>query len=61
MSKKEKMSERDVELEINEIAMKVEELSAKAGGMLYIDILKNVADCLECHIQNFVEVTYAKI
>lgn len=50
MSKKEKMSERDVELEINEIAMKVEELSAKTGGMLYIDILKNVADCLECHI-----------
>lgn len=50
MSKKEKMSERDVELEINEIAMKNEALSAKAGGMLYIDILKNVADCLECHI-----------
>lgn len=50
MSKKEKMSDRDVELEIEEIAMKVEELSAKTGGMLYIDILKRVADCLECHL-----------
>ncbi len=50
MSKKEKMSEREVELEIEEIAMKVESLSAKTGGMLYIDILKRVADCLECHL-----------
>mgnify|MGYP004611337683 CR=1 FL=1 len=50
MSKKEKMSEREVELEIEEIAMKVEALSAKTGGMLYIDILKRVADCLECHL-----------
>jgi hypothetical protein len=47
MSKKEMMSDRDIELEIEEIAMKVEELSAKADGMLYNDILKRVADCLE--------------
>ena len=50
MSKKEMMSDRDIELEIEEIAMKIEELSAKADGMLYNDILKRVADCLECHL-----------
>ena len=34
-------------LEVDEIAMQVEELSAKTGGIPYTDILKEVADCLE--------------
>lgn len=47
------MSNLEVELEINEIAMKIEELSANAGGMLYIDILRKVADCLEMYNLEF--------
>ena len=34
------ISEEEIELEIDEIAMKVEELSAYSGGMLYKEILR---------------------
>ena len=44
------ISEKEIELEIDEIAMKVEELSAYSGGMLYKEILKRVADVLEINI-----------
>lgn len=41
------ISKSDFKLEVDEIAMQVEELSAKTGGIPYTDILKEVADCLE--------------
>ena len=44
------ISEEEIELEIDEIAMKVEELSAYSGEMLYKEILKRVADVLEINI-----------
>lgn len=47
IGEKGKISKSDLKLEINEIAMQVEELSAKTGGIPYTDILKEVADCLE--------------
>ena len=47
IGEKGKISKSDFKLEVDEIAMQVEELSAKTGGIPYTDILKEVADCLE--------------
>lgn len=40
------ISEKEIEIRIDDIAMQVEELSAMSGGMLYKDILNEVAKVL---------------
>ncbi len=41
------ISEEEIEREIKDISMQVEELSAMSGGMLYIDILRKIAENLD--------------
>lgn len=40
------ISEKEIEMRIDDIAMQIEELSAMSGGMLYKDILDEIASCL---------------
>ena len=40
------ISEKEIEMRIDDIAMQIEELSAMSGGMLYKDILNEIASCL---------------
>ena len=37
------ISEKEIEMRIDDIAMQIEELSAMSGGMLYKDILNEIA------------------
>lgn len=45
--KKEQTLSEEIEREIEDISMQVEELSARSGGMLYIDILRKIAENLD--------------
>ena len=40
------ISEKEIEIRIDDITMQIEELSAMSGGMLYKDILNEIASCL---------------
>ena len=40
------ISEKEIEMRIDDIAMQIEELSAMSGGMLYKDILNEISSCL---------------
>ena len=40
------ISNKEVEERIEDISMQIEEVSAMAGGMLYIDILRKIAENL---------------
>ena len=44
------ISNEEVEERIEDISMQVEELSAMAGGMLYIDILRKIAENLDINL-----------